>query len=94
MFTRARGHLGHQRNVATEVHRAGVYQRADTELTQLRQLVDCAGHGICAHETRGPGVHPPARIADQQMLVDEREPELRDGDGARHCLNGVHGKLS
>ena len=85
--------LGHELDVAPEIHRAGVEEGAHAEGAQAVHLVDRPPQGLAALEARGERVHLPARVADEQVLVHERAAELVGAAGAGHRLDGLHGGL-
>jgi hypothetical protein len=84
------GHLGHELDVASEVDRARIDERAHAVGFELLHPLDAAGDALAARGTIGGRVELPAGIPHQQMLVHERRAEAVGGHGSGDGVNGSH----
>jgi hypothetical protein len=73
---RALRDLGHELDVAPEIHGTWIEKRAHAQRHQFLQAVDTARTRFIALEAWRQAVHEPARIADQQMFMNQCHPEF------------------
>ena len=84
------GDRRHELDVATQVDRARVEERAHAELAQLEHAVDADLGALAVHRPVLAGVRLPARPADEQVLVHQRWPERVRRAATAYGLNGSH----
>ena len=93
LHPRALGDLADEGDVAAEVERREVDQRADALVVGLLELLECPGDLGVAVEGVRP-VDPRTECAPLMMwLVWEREPQVGGVDGAPDGFDGGHAVL-
>src|SRR5215472_3428813 len=88
--TRCLGHLGHEIDVAADIHGARIDEALQSEILQLLEAIDRVLEGRASFELWRCAVQFPSGPADEQMLVHQSGAELFGGRGSRDGIYGFH----